>query len=50
MLSFENENGKVSRSDDRVKLIVVRYLVQLLHWHSHPRADHATGAGSSALK
>ena len=46
----ENENGEVSKSDDKVMLIVTRYLVQLLHWHSHPRADNASGAGPSALK
>lgn len=50
MPSFKNENGGVRRSDDRVKLIVIRYLVKLLHWHSHSRADNASGAGSSALK
>lgn len=48
--SSKNGNGEVSRSNDEVKLIMTRYLVKLLHWHSHPRADNASGAGSSALK
>lgn len=40
----------MKRSNDKVELIITRHLVKLLHWHPHPRADHASGAGSSTLK